>query len=336
MNPTELIAFVSHLLSGAHDPGAFAVLEAGGADPGFPVIISECVAPAGPFELEGDTVACGTVSVPEDYDRPDGRRVELPFAVLRSHSLSPAADPVVYLHGGPGGGAVQDLAFVNELFETLRRTRDIVTFDQRAAGLASLAASCRQSLLPSYDQLLSLGESTDTDADTEEAETSLMMQMTEACLTDLQAAGIDITQYVTPNNARDVGSVMTALGYDSYNIYGVSYGTQLALEVMRTAPDGVRSIVLDSVAPPNVRSYDLLAAPWEEAAMVVFDQCAADDACNGAYPDLVDRFNALMDRLEATPIVDGQGADIDPERLSTYIRSRNDRTAPAGITGRTG
>ena len=54
--------------------------------------------------VEGTTVACGKVSVPENHDKPDGRQIDLTFMLLKSHSQSPAADPVVYLHGGPGSG----------------------------------------------------------------------------------------------------------------------------------------------------------------------------------------------------------------------------------------
>ena len=60
-------------------------------------------------EIEGETVICGTVTVPENYDEPDGTQIGLAFAVFKSDSLSPASDPVVYLHGGPGAAELRDL-----------------------------------------------------------------------------------------------------------------------------------------------------------------------------------------------------------------------------------
>ena len=51
-------------------------------------------------------MACGTVSVPEDHAKPDGRRIPLTFMVFKSRSLAPAPDAVVHLHGGPGVGIV--------------------------------------------------------------------------------------------------------------------------------------------------------------------------------------------------------------------------------------
>jgi pimeloyl-ACP methyl ester carboxylesterase len=53
-------------------------------------------------------------------------------------------------------------------------------------------------------------------------------------------------------------------GYGDYDIYGISYGTKLALEVMRSAPEGVRSVVIDGVFPPNARAYDTNILPVQE------------------------------------------------------------------------
>ncbi len=46
-------------------------------------------------------------------------------------------------------------------------------------------------------------------------------------------------------------TLRVALGIDSWNVYGVSYGSKLALIVLRDHPQGIRSVVLDSVSPPN-------------------------------------------------------------------------------------
>src|SRR4051794_27860865 len=46
---------------------------------------------------------CWWLVVPEDRAKPGGRDVKLAVAVLHSTAKTPRADPVVYLHGGPGG-----------------------------------------------------------------------------------------------------------------------------------------------------------------------------------------------------------------------------------------
>ena len=77
-----------------------------------------------------------------------------------------------------------------------------------------------------------------------------------------------------------------ALGYDQWNLYGVSYGTRLALTVMRDYPQGVRSVVLDSVYPLQVNLYTDLPENFDRSLKVLFETCAANADCSSTYPDL--------------------------------------------------
>jgi len=85
---------------------AVPLLRNGGADSRYAVGVVPCAKPVSPLEIEGKTLICGTVNVPEDHAMPVGRRMDLKFAVYKSRSLIPAADAVVHLHGGSGGGIV--------------------------------------------------------------------------------------------------------------------------------------------------------------------------------------------------------------------------------------
>jgi carboxypeptidase C (cathepsin A) len=75
-------------------------------------------------EVYGETYTCGFLTVPENYDQPNGRQIELSYAVFYSQSLSPAPDPVIYLHGGPGGGSLIGLDDLSNRFAAQRRIRD--------------------------------------------------------------------------------------------------------------------------------------------------------------------------------------------------------------------
>ena len=59
--------------------------------------------------------------------------------------------------------------------------------------------------------------------------------------------GIDLTDYHSEASAADLDELRQALGYEQWNVLGVSYGARLALATMRSYPDGVRSVILDSV-----------------------------------------------------------------------------------------
>lgn len=299
MTPDQIIAVVTALLAAEPDPAAFSTIRAGGADPRYPVTVEACPPNAvPPTEVEGGTVICGRVDVPENHANPDGPRIGLAFAVMKARTQSPVPDPVIYLHGGPGGGAVQALAgIVHPLFDGYRSRRDVVTFDQRAAGISSDMVTCFNTLGGNILELLVPSTFTD---DKQSA-------FFQTCAQELAAKGNDLTAYNTTQNALDVAALMQALGYAAYNIYGVSYGTTLGLEVMRSAPEGVRSVVLDSVSPPQARVYDENAKPEEESIQAVLDQCAADAACAAAYPDLEAVLFRVAEQLQKAPIPASRG-----------------------------
>lgn len=316
MTPDQIIAVVTALLTGAPDPAAFPAIAAGGADPRYPVMIEACPASSvPPTEVEGSTVICGRVNVPEDHGKPDGTRIDLAFAVLKARTQSPVPDPVIYLHGGPGGGAILGLAgIVHPLFDGYRTRRDVVTFDQRAAGISSDMVTCFNTLGGNIFELLVPGAAAEGSDD----------KLFKECANELSSSGNDLTAYNTVQNALDVQALMLALGYREYNIYGVSYGTTLGLEVMRSAPDGVRSVVLDSVSPPQAKVYDENIKPEVESIQAVIDQCAADADCAKAYPDLEALLFRVADQLEQTPIPAARGKpEVTIQSLIDLFAKRN-------------
>jgi pimeloyl-ACP methyl ester carboxylesterase len=327
MTPDQIVAIVLALTAPAPVDPLFPVIAAGGADPRFPVVATDCPRPLAPFEIEGRTVACGKVSVPEDHQAPDGRRIDLAFMIFKSRSLSPAPDAVVHLHGGPGVGIVARASLTSTFFDHLRTRRDIVAFDQRGVDQSAAAETrCFDTMASDPEALvgatMGLGDTV-----------ALTRQMTRACLDEIAASGADITKINTLQNAQDVQAVMHTLGYPVYNIYGISYGTKLGQEVMRAAPEGLRSVVLDSVAPVQVPIYDTLALPHAEAIQGIFDACTADAKCAAAYPDLKTRFWALFDGLDPLAGPPGPG-EVNPGALFELVDGRNNWTAQRqGLTG---
>ncbi len=320
MTPDQIIATVAALLAGQPDPSSFPVITAGGADDRYPAAAAACPRPLPPGEIEGQTVICGTVEVPERHGDDASRRIELVFAVLKSRSLSPAEDPVIYLHGGPGGGAVAGLTgLVAPLFDHFRDRRDVVTFDQRAAGLSSDMVTCFQTLEANIFELFT-GQTLEDDAG---AQDGSGQDLFATCLAELKE-NRDITAYVTPQNARDVQALMRTLGYETWNLYGISYGTTLALEVMRTAPEGTRAVVIDSVSPQNSRAYDENMRPLSESITAVVEFCAADPACDAAYPDLRGTILRVADELDRSPIPAARGqGEVTLATLVSLFKDRN-------------
>ncbi len=82
----------------------------------------------------------------EDHLKPDGKKISLEFAILKSWSHYAEPDTVVFLQGGPGGSAIRQIPLYADTFEAFRKTRDVLLFDQRSAGLSGQSVSCFKAL----------------------------------------------------------------------------------------------------------------------------------------------------------------------------------------------
>jgi pimeloyl-ACP methyl ester carboxylesterase len=249
-----------------------------------------------PFdEPAGYVVNCGVLSVPENRANPSSPMIELAVAVFKSTSPNPQPDPVVYLEGGPGGHALQAIPLTFEdYFAPLLDQRDLIMFDQRGTGYSKPSLACDEYTKLAYDTLddnLTLDEST-----------KLFVDAMIACRDRLKGQGIDLTAYNSLASAADLEDLRTALGYDQWNLYGISYGTRLALTTMREYPDGIRSVILDSTRSLQ-SSETSTPADVDRSFEKLFDGCARDEACNKAFPNLSDTFYKLVEKLDREPIV---------------------------------
>jgi pimeloyl-ACP methyl ester carboxylesterase len=121
------------------------------------------------------------------------------------------------------------------------------------------------------------------------------------CRERLAPTGVDFAAYNSLENAADHADLRAALGIKEWNLYGVSYGSDLALQILRDYPDGIRSVVLDSVVPPDINIVDR----WWEApasALAAIEQtCSDEPACAAAYPNLVATFTTTVNALNQAP-----------------------------------
>ena len=243
----------------------------------------------------GQTVECGYLIVPEDRGQSGGPTIRLHVGVFRSQSGDEAPDPIVYLAGGPGENALElvPLTF-NQRFAPFLADRDFIMFDQRGTGLSQPALDCPEHVETALDTL-------DQDLSVEE-QLTLETEAILACRDRLVSEGVNLAAYNSAENAADLSDLRQALGYDEWNLYGISYGTRLALTTMRDFPEGIRSVILDSSYPLQVNLYTALTANARRAFNVLFDGCAAEPTCNAAYPELEATFFELVEQLSDTPV----------------------------------
>jgi pimeloyl-ACP methyl ester carboxylesterase len=232
---------------------------------------------------EGPTDAfCGSLEVFEDRPAASGRTIRLAIVVLPSLSSDVHPDPVVFLAGGPGQAAAQMAPLVQPMFRKLQRTRDVVLVDQRGTGKSN-PLNCRSG----GDSLHDLTAPDDAG-----------LESLRTCLSRLPG---DPRFYTTTIAMDDLDDVRAYLGYDKINLYGGSYGTRAALVYLRRFPERVRSIVLDGVAPMDMRLPVYAARDAQRALDKLYDDCRRDRACRDAYPRLAERTKQLLARLDAQP-----------------------------------
>jgi pimeloyl-ACP methyl ester carboxylesterase len=240
-------------------------------------------------------VECGDLIVPEDRDHPEGNTIRLHVAIFHPEGeVQP--DPVIYLHGGPGSGALDWFASVYEDgYQRLFPDRDVIVFDQRGAGYAEPWLTCPGL---STDYAMSLVQDQRMGLIEWEA------GMIEGCREDLQAQRINLAAYTSQASAGDIHDLISVLGYDQVNFFGGSYGSFLALTYLREYGDEgqVRSVILDGVYPPQADLFADRAISAQGAFDAIFAACAADTACHAAYPDLEQVFYRLLEKFDAEPV----------------------------------
>ena len=247
-----------------------------------------------PFQRPpGTDPTCGRLTVPENRDQPGGRQIELAVAIFPAR-LADSHPPVVYLEGGPGGEALEALPFSYEnLFEFLDQERTVIVFDQRGVGYSTPSLSCPELVDLTYDLL-------DDDIPNEEY-MAREQEVIDGCRQGWLAEGVDLSSYNSTESAADVADLRVALGYDQWDLYGVSYGTRLALTVMRDHPEGIRSVILDSTYPPEVDGVEAILPGASRSFSVLFEACASDPRCSSTYGDLEALLYSTADSLNTDP-----------------------------------
>ncbi len=277
---------------------------------------SQFISAACPFRVpdglrEGVNLHCGYLSVPADRSRSDGGTLQLAVAILHPEDGATESDPILYLEGGPGRSVLEFLylTYSRNFKPLLASGRDVILFDQRGVGVSRPALDC-----PEQDRLFY--ELLDNEMNgrqlTEQQMDRIVARAMETCAKNL-AVKADLTDFSTRASAADVADLTAALGYETVNLWGVSYGSRLALEVMRNHPNIVRSATLDSALPAQVDLYGEQPVNLAAAFDRLFQSCAADEACNAAYPDLrqvffdtVAQLNQENARYESSDPLTGQ------------------------------
>lgn len=233
---------------------------------------------------------CAPFQVPEDREHPDGRKLTMRLAMVRSSAQVPADDPVVFLAGGPGQAATETYSSIAPAMGLVLAHRNVLLLDQRGTG-GSHPLSCRE------------GDDHDVPGGSEESrgvDVAAVRKETQHCL-DALSAQADVRFYTTTDAVADLEDLRQALGSPTFNVLGVSYGTRVAQQYAMRHPDAVRTLTLDGVAPNALVLGEDFAVNLDAALKAQFARCANDEACRARFADPYQTLYQLRDALRANP-----------------------------------
>jgi pimeloyl-ACP methyl ester carboxylesterase len=240
-------------------------------------------------------VDCGYVTVPRRHEQPEGPAIRLAVVVIGATGEDRRPDPLFIAQGGPGGSSID--TFAQALIDTPEArpatNRDLVVWDQRGTLYSQPMLRCSEVAALGRE---TISEPPSRDPDPREREAY------RACGERLAREAGDVSAFNSVQNAHDVEALRAALGYEEFNFYGVSYGTELGQYVMRQHPEHLRSVVLDAVVPTQFNLITGVPQVQQRIATKYLSGCEAEKACSSAFPDLGQRFVALLDRLDADPV----------------------------------
>lgn len=253
------------------------------ADAANPPVFEPCELKT-PGSIAGVQARCAGFTVPENHAEPGGRTIELRIARVAARASVPAADPVLFLAGGPGQSALESYPQIAPAFRQLLADRDVILVDQRGTG-GSNPLRC------------ALPDTSDPTAPTPGREE--LQQLARDCLAALD--GTDVARYTTRDYLADLEALRQALDVERWNLIGGSYGTRVALSYVQAHPERVRSVVLDGVVPQDVALGQDHGANLDQALAAQFERCRTDEACSAAFGDPAATLAELRQRYREAP-----------------------------------
>ncbi len=206
---------------------------------------------------------------------------ELFVARLVSTAIDPARDAFTIINGGPGGSSIDMMVDLAPVLQAFTRERDVIVIDQRGTG-KSTPLDCTAL--------------TDT---TDEIDTARTIELTKECLDKLP---YDPRFFSASVAVEDLEALRRSLGYEQLSVYGVSYGTRVALQFLRVYPESLRAVVIDGVVPPDLSLGSNIAINSQRALEAVFARCATSPVCDERFPNLQQAFDRLSNRLQTHPV----------------------------------
>jgi pimeloyl-ACP methyl ester carboxylesterase len=267
--------------------------------PGTPVQWAPCEAAGGESRIPSGA-ECGLLSVPVNYDNPDGDVAQI--AMIRIKATGQKVGSLFVNPGGPGESGVDAaVSLVGTLPQSVRERFDLVGFDPRGVGLSKPALWCNSD--EDNDRLRAdpVVEYTDEGVEHIEGQTREFINRCVDKMGEEFLANIG-----TQSVAKDLDSMRQAVGDEKLTYLGYSYGTRIGATYAELFGDKVRAMILDGAVDPNADPVEAdinQAAAFQQAFDDYAADCAQDPSCPlGTDPaKATDVYKSLVDPLVKDP-----------------------------------
>lgn len=248
------------------------------------IVFEDCIIGSNVVQL---TAQCATAQVPLDPENEAAGEHTLAIARIESRRQSGNKDALTLIAGGPGQSAIESFPDIAFAFRHIMRDRDVILVDQRGTG-GSGSLDCPEE---QSNGTLDSGVALETDLE----------EVSAQSLDCLQSLTEDPRLYTTSVAVRDLEDVRQQLGITQWNLYGISYGTRVAMHYLRRYPDAVRTMTLDAIVPPQISLGPDIGLFAQQSLEKIFSRCEENNGCNEAFGNLIEPTLALLDELENTP-----------------------------------
>lgn len=242
-------------------------------------------------KVYGEDMKFGYLYVPEDYEKEDSRLWKMAFILIKAKRTISENVASLYFMGGWGARGIKNLGFYQNHF--LAYHGDLIIFDYRGSGYSE-PKFCQDMPAKIYDAVA---------ADMSYEDFELKQKgLLNGCLDEMESRGIDFNQFGTNTKARDAILLAEKLGYDSYNLFGVSYGTKTILQYLRQSTQDIRSVILDSNCPLDYPINSAMASDFARSLNLILEDCVSDNKCRSKYPRLKEKYLEMLASLDEKPL----------------------------------
>ncbi|KXI30183.1 alpha/beta fold hydrolase [Paraglaciecola hydrolytica] len=231
----------------------------------------------------------GFFEVPENRNKTNSRTIKLGYVRFPA-AAGVVGSPIIYLAGGPGGSGIGTAKWRRfPLFMALRQFGDVIALDQRGTGISEIQSKCSSAQYLPVDEAL-----------TNQEMTRRYRLAAKECVVFWQGKNIDVLGYTTVQNALDLDALRLHLKAQKMTLWGISYGSHLALAAIDLIPERIDKVIIASAEgldqtvklPAQTDSYF-------SRVQAVIDH---NPEMHTQYPDIIALIKRVHSKLDVKPI----------------------------------